>query len=64
MACGDRYQLRSFRAPNPTVIVTLLVAALAVSSAVLIIMETNTPFSGILRISSAPFCDPLNQIKH
>ena len=50
--------------PNPTVIVTLLISALAVSSAILIILEMYTPFSGILRISSAPIRDALSQIQH
>ena len=50
--------------PNPTVIVTLLVSAFAVSSAILIILEMYTPFSGILRISSAPIRDALSQIQH
>ncbi len=50
--------------PNPTVIVTLLISALAVSGAILIILEMYTPFSGILRISSAPIRDALSQIQH
>jgi hypothetical protein len=50
--------------PNPSVIVTLSISALAVSSAILIILEMYTPFSGILRISSAPIRDVLNQIQH
>jgi hypothetical protein len=49
---------------NPTVIVTLLVSVFAVSSAILIILEMYTPFSGILRISSAPIRDALSQIQH
>jgi hypothetical protein len=53
-----------FAPPNPTLIVALLVAALAVSCAILIILEMNTPFSGILRISSAPIRDALSQIQH
>jgi hypothetical protein len=50
--------------PNSTVIVTLLISALAVSSAILIILEMYTPFSGILRITSAPIRDALSQIQH
>jgi hypothetical protein len=50
--------------PNPTVIVSLMISALAVSSAILIILEMYTPFSGILRISSAPIRDALSQIQH
>lgn len=53
-----------FAPPNPTVIVTLLVGALAVSAAILIIIEMNSPFSGILRISPAPLHDALSQLGH
>ncbi len=49
---------------NPTVIVSLSISALAVSSAILIILEMYTPFTGILRISSAPIRDVLSQIQH
>jgi hypothetical protein len=48
--------------PNPTVIITLLIGALAVSGAILIIMEMYSPFSGILRISSAPMRDALSRL--
>jgi hypothetical protein len=48
--------------PNPTVIVNLLVGALAVSAAILIILEMYSPFNGILRITSAPIQDALSQI--
>jgi hypothetical protein len=49
--------------PNPTVIVTLLISALAVSAAIFIILEMYSPFSGILRISSAPIRDALSHIQ-
>jgi hypothetical protein len=50
--------------PNPTVIITLLIGSLAVSGAILIIMEMYSPFSGILRISSAPMQDALSRLNH
>lgn len=53
-----------FAPPNGTVIVTLLVSALAVSAAIFIIMEMYTPFSGVLKISSAPIREALSQIGH
>ena len=40
--------------PNPTVIVTILVGALAVSAAILIIIEMYSPFNGLMKISSDP----------
>jgi len=43
-----------FAPPNPTVIVTLLICALAVSSAVFLILELDRPFAGMIQISSAP----------
>ena len=51
-----------FAPPNPTVIVTLIVCAIAVSAAIFIIQEMYTPFSGLLKISSAPIVDALNQL--
>jgi len=48
--------------PNPTVIVTLLVGALAVSGAILIILEMYSPFTGFLKISSAPIREALSQL--
>ena len=43
-----------FAPPNPTVIVTLLISALAVSSAIFLILELDRPFAGIIQVSSAP----------
>ena len=51
-----------FAPPNPTVVLTLIICALAVSAAIFIIMEMYSPFSGVLRISSAPVRDALNQM--
>ena len=41
-----------FAPPNPTVVVTLLICALAVSSAVFLILELDRPFAGLIQISS------------
>jgi hypothetical protein len=43
-----------FAPPNPTVVATLLICALAVSSAVFLILELDRPFDGMIQISSAP----------
>ena len=51
-----------FAPPNSTVIVTLMICALAVSAAIFIIMEMYTPFSGVLKISSTPIREALSQI--
>jgi hypothetical protein len=53
-----------FAPPNATVVVTLALGALAVSSAIFIILEMYTPFSGILRISPAPILEALIQLGH
>ncbi len=43
-----------FVQPNPTVIVALGGSALAVAAAVFLIVELNSPFGGLLQISSGP----------
>jgi hypothetical protein len=43
-----------FAFPNPTVVVALLICALAVSSAVFLILELDRPFTGVIQLSSAP----------
>ncbi|MGD9635729.1 MAG: hypothetical protein AB7G28_24720 [Pirellulales bacterium] len=48
-----------FAPSNSTVFAALFVAALAVSVAVFLLMELNSPFHGVLQISSAPFDDAL-----
>jgi hypothetical protein len=48
-----------FAPSNSTVIVALLMAALAVAGAIFLMMELNSPFSGVLQIPSAPFDDVL-----
>jgi hypothetical protein len=51
-----------FTPPSPTILVTLVCGALAVSGAVLIILELYTPFRGVLRISSDPILEALSQM--
>ena len=46
---------------NPTVILALMVSALAVSGAILLILELDQPFSGLIRISSEPMLNALHQ---
>jgi hypothetical protein len=48
--------------PNPTVIVTILLGALAVSAAILIIIEMYSPFSGMMKISSEPVRQAIAQL--
>jgi hypothetical protein len=43
-----------FARPNGTVITSLLVSALSVSGAILLILELYSPYTGLLKISSAP----------
>ncbi len=49
--------------PNPTVIVTILLGALAVSAAILIIVEMYSPFTGLMKISSEPIREAIAQVK-
>jgi hypothetical protein len=48
--------------PNPTVFAALLICALAVSSAVFLILELDRPFEGMIEISSAPVRAALEQL--
>jgi hypothetical protein len=45
---------------NATVIATLLVCALSVTGAILMILELNTPFEGLIQISPAQLRDTLS----
>ena len=47
---------------NATVIAALLVGALSVAGAVFLILEMNRPYSGVMRISSAPIRNALTQM--
>jgi hypothetical protein len=53
-----------FNRPSSTIVVTVAFGALAVSGAVLIILELYSPFRGVLRISSDPILQALNQMGH
>jgi UDP-N-acetylmuramyl pentapeptide phosphotransferase/UDP-N-acetylglucosamine-1-phosphate transferase len=43
-----------FAPPNATVITALCISSLSVSGAIFLILEMYTPFSGLIKISSAP----------
>ena len=65
MVCWLALILASFSlfAPsNATVFSTLLICALAVSSAVFLILELDRPFDGMIQISSAPLRSTLEQL--
>jgi hypothetical protein len=51
-----------FAPRNAMAVVTLLVCALAVSSAIFLILELDRPFGGIIQISSAPLRNALAQL--
>jgi len=55
----DLHELRHLRTGNTTVIATLLICALSISGAMFLILELDTPFAGLIRISSAPLRDAL-----
>jgi len=48
--------------PNTTVIVALVVCALAFSSAIFLILELDRPFEGLIRISDAPLREALERL--
>ncbi len=51
-----------FAPPNTTVLITLLICALAVSSAIFLVMELDRPFDGMIQISSAPLRNAQTQL--
>jgi hypothetical protein len=51
-----------FARPNATVITALSVSALAVSGAVFLIMELNSPLSGLIKVAGDPFFKALDFI--
>ena len=51
-----------FTKPNPTVIVSFLASALAVASAVWVILELYNPYLGWIRVSEAPLRAALAQL--
>jgi hypothetical protein len=48
-----------FAPRNATVVGALFVCALSVSGAILLILEMNGPFTGVMKVSSAPLLDAL-----
>ncbi len=48
-----------FAPPNGTVTATLFLCAMSVSCAVLLILEMDRPFQGLIQISDAPLRDAL-----
>jgi hypothetical protein len=46
---------------NPTVVLAFLISAVAVSGAIFLILELDQPFGGLLRISSEPMVNALDQ---
>jgi hypothetical protein len=48
--------------PNATVILALMVSALAVSGAIFLILELDQPFGGLIGISSEPMLNALHQL--
>jgi hypothetical protein len=48
-----------FAPSNSTVLATLLLCALSVSGAILLILDVDQPFEGLIQISSAPLRDAL-----
>jgi hypothetical protein len=51
-----------FASPNATVIAVLLLCALSVAGAIFLILELDTPFDGLIQISSAPMHAALAQL--
>jgi hypothetical protein len=51
-----------FAPPNTVVFLTLLICALAVSSAIFLVLELDRPFEGLVQISSAPLRNTLGQL--
>ena len=47
--------------PNITPMLALIVSAVAVSGAIFLILELDQPFGGVIRISSEPMLNALNQ---
>ena len=48
--------------PNATAILALIISALAVSGAILLILELDEPFGGLIGISSEPMLNALSQL--
>jgi hypothetical protein len=53
-----------FAPSNKIIVITMLVVALSVSSAIFLIMELDRPFDGVIQISSAPMHNLLDHLGH
>jgi hypothetical protein len=51
-----------FAPSNRTVIVTMIVVALSVSTAIFLILELDQPFNGVIQISSEPVRNAINHL--
>jgi len=51
-----------FAPRNPTVITILFLCALSVSGALFLVLELDTPFEGIVRVSDAPLRDAIARV--
>ncbi len=51
-----------FARVNATVLAALTIGALSVAGAIFLILEMNSPYSGVMRISDAPIRDVLRQM--
>ena len=47
---------------NPTVVVSLVIGAASVAGAIFLILELNTPYTGIMQLSSAPMRHALEEL--
>jgi hypothetical protein len=53
-----------FAPSNKIIVITMLIVALSVSSAIFLIVELDGPFDGVLQISSAPMRNLVDQVGH
>jgi Protein of unknown function (DUF4239) len=53
-----------FAPSNKIIVITMLVVAVSVSSAIFLIMELDRPFDGMIKISSAPMHNLLEHLGH
>lgn len=52
-----------FAPPNTTALFAVIVSAIAVAGAVFLILELDQPFGGLIRISSEPMLNAINQLE-
>ena len=53
-----------FAPSNKIIVITMLIVALSVSSAIFLIVELDGPFDGVIQISSAPMRNLVDQVGH